>query len=46
VPEVRDKLDRQRLVPVHPGTAEKISQYGQGRTNGPLLDALFLADAQ
>lgn len=36
--EVHGKLDRQRLVPVHPSTAEKISQYCQGRTNGPLLE--------
>lgn len=35
--EVHGKLGRQRLVPVHPSTADKISRYCQGRTSGPLL---------
>lgn len=35
--EVHGKLGRQRLVPVHPSTAEKLIQYCQGRTSGPLL---------
>ncbi|HEY6424426.1 MAG TPA: tyrosine-type recombinase/integrase [Pseudonocardiaceae bacterium] len=35
--EVHGKLGRQRLVPVHPSTAEKLSRYCQGRTCGPLL---------
>ena len=34
---VRGKLDRLRLVPVHPSTAEELYAYCGGRTKGPLL---------
>lgn len=34
---VRGKLDRQRLVPVHPSTAAELRAYRDGRTSGPLL---------
>jgi len=34
---VHGKLDRQRLVPVHPSTAERLNAYCTGRTEGPLL---------
>lgn len=34
---VRGKLDRQRLVPVHPSTAAELRSYCDGRTSGPLL---------
>jgi integrase/recombinase XerD len=34
---VHGKLDRQRLVPVHPSTAEQLSRYCAERTTGPLL---------
>ena len=37
--EVRGKLGRQRLVPVHPSTAERLSDYIAGRNSGPLLVA-------
>ena len=34
---VRGKLDRKRLVPVHPSTAEELRAYCGSRTTGPLL---------
>ncbi|MHB1771895.1 MAG: tyrosine-type recombinase/integrase [Acidimicrobiales bacterium] len=34
---VRGKLDRQRLVPVHPSTAEELCNYCGDRTRGPLF---------
>ena len=34
---VHGKLDRQRLVPVHPSTAEQLDAYCAGRSDGPLL---------
>jgi len=34
---VRGKLDRQRLVPVHPSTDETLRAYCGNRTSGPLL---------
>lgn len=34
---VHGKLDRQRLVPVHPSTAERLDAYCAGRRDGPLL---------
>lgn len=34
---VHGKLDRQRLVPIHPSTAERLDTYCAGRRNGPLL---------
>jgi hypothetical protein len=34
---VRGKLDRQRLVPVHPSTAEELRAYCGSCTTGPLL---------
>lgn len=34
---VHGKLDRQRLVPVHPSTAERLDAYCAGRRHGPLL---------
>ncbi|MHB8290514.1 MAG: tyrosine-type recombinase/integrase [Acidimicrobiales bacterium] len=34
---VRGKLDRQRLVPVHPSTAEELHGYLGDRKSGPLL---------
>ena len=34
---VRGKLDRQRLVPVHPSTAAELRAYCDSRTSGPLL---------
>jgi integrase len=34
---VSGKLDRRRLVPVHPSTAEQLSGYCADRTSGPLL---------
>lgn len=34
---VRGKLDRQRLVPVHPSTAEELHAYCSNRARGPLL---------
>lgn len=34
---VRGKLDRRRLVPVHPSTAEEVRAYCGSRTSGPLL---------
>lgn len=34
---VRGKLDRQRLVPLHPSAAEELRAYLGGRTSGPLL---------
>lgn len=34
---VHGKLDRQRLVPIHPSTAEQLDAYCAGRRDGPLL---------
>ena len=34
---VHGKLDRQRLVPIHPSTAEQLDAYRAGRQDGPLL---------
>ena len=34
---VHGKLDRQRLVPLHPSTAEQLDAYCTGRRDGPLL---------
>jgi integrase/recombinase XerD len=34
---VHGKLDRHRLVPIHPSTAERLNTYCAGRTSGPLL---------
>jgi integrase len=34
---VHGKLDRQRLIPVHPSTAEQLDAYCAGRRDGPLL---------
>ena len=34
---VRGKLDRRRLVPVHPSAAEELRAYCGSRTSGPLL---------
>jgi integrase len=34
---VRGKLDRYRLVPLHPSTAQRLSHYCAGRTSGPLI---------
>ncbi|MGH9266775.1 MAG: tyrosine-type recombinase/integrase [Acidimicrobiales bacterium] len=34
---VHAKLDRHRLVPVHPSTAERLDAYCAGRREGPLL---------
>jgi integrase len=34
---VHGKLDRHRLVPVHPSTAERLEAHCAGRTSGPLL---------
>lgn len=34
---VHGKLDRQRLVPVHPSTVERLDAYIAGRRDGPLL---------
>ena len=34
---VHGKLDRQRLVPIHPSTAERLDAYCAGRRDGPLL---------
>ena len=34
---VHGKLDRHRLVPIHPSTAEQLDQYCAGRRNGPFL---------
>ncbi|MGI8809222.1 MAG: tyrosine-type recombinase/integrase [Acidimicrobiales bacterium] len=34
---VHGKLDRHRLVPVHPSTAERLDAYCTGRRDGPLL---------
>lgn len=34
---VRGKLDRQRLVPLHPSAAEELSRYCASRRSGPLL---------
>jgi len=34
---VRGKLERQRLVPVHPSTDENLREYCGNRTTGPLL---------
>ena len=34
---VHGKLDRQRLVPVHPSTAERLDAYCTGRRDGALL---------
>lgn len=34
---VRGKLDRRRLVPVHPSTAEEVHAYCGRRTSGPLF---------
>jgi integrase/recombinase XerD len=34
---VQGKLDRRRLVPVHPSTAEQLRAYCGSRTSGPLL---------
>ena len=34
---VHGKLDRHRLVPVHPTTAERLNAYCAGRTSGPLF---------
>jgi integrase len=34
---VHGKLDRQRLVPVHPSTAARLDTYVAGRRDGPLL---------
>jgi integrase/recombinase XerD len=35
--DVLGKRDRQRLVPVHPSTAEQLSEYCAGRRTGPLF---------
>ncbi|MGP0109309.1 MAG: tyrosine-type recombinase/integrase [Acidimicrobiales bacterium] len=34
---IRGKLDRHRLVPLHPSTAEELRAYCGGRMSGPLL---------
>ena len=39
VVRVQGKLDRPRLVPLHPSTAEELSRYCTGRSAGPLLVA-------
>lgn len=35
--DVCGKLGRHRLVPIHPSTADKLSEYCTGRSTGPLL---------